>query len=192
MGDVAVFGVDLSFVRTGMALADGRVGSITSSAHTPGGLYALEARCFAIRDSIIAKIERAAPGDGAVLVVLEDLPPARAHEVSHLGILHGIVRVGLLEAAFDYATPTPSQVKKYATGNGRAKKPDLRVELVRRTHGRLDIRDDNECDAWWLRAMGLQALGVPPLDLPKLHLEPIAKIAWPVFTDDDEQRATLG
>jgi Holliday junction resolvasome RuvABC endonuclease subunit len=166
-----------------MCLPDGRVGTVKTSPHERGGLYALETRCFQIRDKVIDRINRAS--GLRVLCVIEDLPQARAEAIGQLGVMHGVVRAGLLAEGIDFAVPTVGAVKKFATGKGNAPKPTLRVELVRRSKGAIDIVDDNQVDAWWLHEMGLHALGGGTFELPALRLEALAKIAWPAFPDSD-------
>ena len=69
-------------------------------------------------------------------------------------------------------------LKKFATGNGAAKKPDLRMALYRRAG--VDVADDNQVDAWWLRQAGLQHLGDPDaVPLPQTHLSALDKVVWP-------------
>jgi hypothetical protein len=88
---------------------------------------------------------------------------------------HIVYRLDALEVP--YAVIPPSTLKKYATGRGNATKPDMRVAFLQRAG--IDERDDNQVDAWWLRAAGLDALGHPPVDLPKAQREALAKVTWP-------------
>lgn len=186
---IAVYGLDLALAKTGLCLPDGRVGNLKTTPHTRGAAYALEGRCFEIRDALVDRINR---GDALrVLVVLEDLPQARAHTLAQLGILHGIVRAGLLAEDIDYAVVTPSQLKMYATGKGVGPKANMRVALNNRSKGRIDIVDEDQCDAWWLHAMGEHALGRPVFELPAANLRGLAKVQWPTIADDEDERATL-
>lgn len=173
--DVDVYGLDLSLARTGMALADGRVGVLTTKPHERGGGYAIEQRLAEITDMVLTKLQYG--DDSAVLVIIEDLPMARAEALALLGMLHGKVRGKLFELSIPFAVVPPSSLKMYATGVGKGPKANMRVSLVTRT--RIDIVEENMCDAWWLRAMGKQALGVPVVELPQTHTRGMAKIAWP-------------
>lgn len=91
------------------------------------------------------------------------------------GELHGVARLAL--RSVPVAWVSPATLKKIATGRGNATKPDLRVELYKRTN--LDLGDDNQVDAWWLWCAGMCHLGEPPIDLPKAHLDALAKVEWP-------------
>ncbi|MCX4468742.1 hypothetical protein OOK41_00150 [Micromonospora sp. NBC_01655] len=68
-------------------------------------------------------------------------------------------------------------MKKYATGRGNAGKPEMAVALYKRA-GR-ELADDNQVDAWWLRAAGLDHLGHPPADMPKNHRAALDAVRWP-------------
>ena len=72
---------------------------------------------------------------------------------------------------------TPATVKKFATGNGGAKKPDLRMALYKRTD--LDIADDNQVDAWWLAEIGRHLLTAPSISLPYTHVKALEKVTLP-------------
>lgn len=44
----------------------------------------------------------------------------------------------------------------------------------------IDVPDDNQVDATWLRQMGLAHLGDPDaVPLPQTHLSALDKVAWP-------------
>lgn len=163
-----VIGLDLSITATGVALPDGELLTIGGpAAHGDRRLTAIAAR-----------IEHAIQDHWPHLAVIEDLP-THAHGSGVTGMVHGVVRLTLLRRGIPYALVTPATLKKYATGNGGAGKPDLRMELYKRAG--LDIRDDNQVDAAWLRAAGLDHLGVPPLPMPQANRAALGKVAWPTL-----------
>lgn len=162
----SVIGLDLSLTATGIADADGNLHTITTR---PADR--LEERLWQIVEGVWCHF---APG---ALVVIEDVAVGlRNAAAGWLGMVHGAVRLGLYEADFDMASVPPATLKKYATGRGNATKADMRVALLQRTG--LDIRDDNQVDAFFLRAMGLHYLGEPILDLPKSHIAALDKVNW--------------
>jgi Holliday junction resolvasome RuvABC endonuclease subunit len=115
---------------------------------------------------------------GCVIAVIEDLP-THGMGAGKTGMAQGVVRLACLEVGTPYALVTPSTLKKFATGKGNATKPDMRMALYRRAG--VDLRDDNQVDAWWLHQIGLHHLGSPDaLPLPKSHLVALDKIIWPV------------
>jgi Holliday junction resolvasome RuvABC endonuclease subunit len=111
------------------------------------------------------------------LVVVEGYAFGRPNQAAHLGELGGAVRLALWARDIPYVDVPPSNVKKYATGRGNAPKPDIRMEVYKRFGH--DIADDNQCDAFVLRAMCLDALGHPLATMPQTHRVAIDKIAWP-------------
>ncbi len=110
-----------------------------------------------------------------VLVMLEDLP-THAQGAGKTGMAQGVVRLALVIGGIRYVLVTPAGLKKFATGSGVATKPDMRMEAFKRTG--VDIRDDNQADAWWLRQLGLQHLGECELGLPKKNLTALDAIVW--------------
>jgi Holliday junction resolvasome RuvABC endonuclease subunit len=164
-----VLGVDPSLTATGFALPDGRL-------DVAGGAAALGDERLQI---IHRRILVACAGPSRLrprLAVIEDLP-THAQGAGKTGMAQGAVRLALIECRVPYALVTPATLKKYATGNGGAGKPDMRMALYKRTG--LDERDDNKVDAAWLRLAGLDWLGAPVVDLPKQQRAALTKVAWP-------------
>jgi Holliday junction resolvasome RuvABC endonuclease subunit len=160
-----VIGLDLSLTATGICYADGSVGTVPTRSGEG------DRRLVNIRQAVAIAI------GGATLVVVEDLP-THAKSAGITGMVHGVVRELLTAIEIPYALVPPATLKKYATGRGNATKPDMRVALLKRTG--MDLRDDNECDAWWLRAMGLDQLGRPLLvSLPQAQRDALVKVDWP-------------
>ena len=158
-----VLGVDLSLTGTG-CVSDSECGAVlvTKPVDT------IERRLIAIRDFVL---DHAA---GADLTVVEDYV-TRSPAASSLALIHGVVRVALVEAGRPFTLVPPATLKKYAAGKGNATKADMRVALYKRTG--LDWDDDNLVDAWWLRAAGWQILDRPVVDVPMLQKLALAKIA---------------
>lgn len=161
-----VIGIDPSMTATGLAWAD-KLAVVTFTAATDRRL-----------DAIYHAVQDALGYDGAVdLAVVEDLP-VHGKGAGITGMAQGVIRLALIRAGVPYVTVPAATLKKFATGRGNATKPDLRVELLKRAG--LDERDDNKVDAWWLRAIGMEHLGAPIVDLPKAHVAALGKLKWPV------------
>lgn len=160
-----VLGIDPSLTATGIAYPDGTLTTI-------GG----DAKHGDHRLTRIYQAVATAAVTGADLAVLEDLP-THAHGAGITGMAQGVIRLALQTSSVPYVTVAAATLKKYATGSGAATKADMRMALFKRAT--LDVRDDNQCDAWWLRAMGMQHLGQPLLVLPATHLAAMTKVAWP-------------
>ncbi|MFI6814460.1 hypothetical protein ACIBG7_18760 [Nonomuraea sp. NPDC050328] len=163
-----VVGLDLSLTATGVADATG-TRTIRS-----GDLRGCDRFSWIANDIL---------GDGTVqaadLIVIEGPAYSRAlgaghHEAAGLWwhIAYRLTALGV-----PYVAIPPTTLKKYATGRGNATKPDMRVALIKRAE--LDLRDDNQVDAWWLRAAGLDRLGSPLVELPKAQRDALAKVDWP-------------
>jgi Holliday junction resolvasome RuvABC endonuclease subunit len=169
-----VLGLDLSLTATGIAYPDGTTTTIKTR-QKDGDRRLLE----------IAHAIRWAAGEGQgpmgtdtppTLAVLEDLPK-HAMAAGITGMVHGIARAVLLEAGVPYATVVPATLKAYATGKGSGDKTPMAMAAYKRAG--VEFVDDNQCDAWWLRAAGLDWLGSPLFDLPKAQRDRLAKVRWP-------------
>ncbi|HEX5771368.1 MAG TPA: hypothetical protein VFY11_10400 [Nocardioidaceae bacterium] len=156
-----VIGLDLSMTATGIAEANG-----TTYTYAPG----------VKADNRLASIRKAvglAVGQGVDLVVIED-GVHRSLAAFDLGMVHGTIRMSLLSVGVRYVLVPPAALKKYATGKGNATKPDMRMALYQRMG--IDLRDDNQVDATWLRYAGLELLGQPVVDLPKAQVAALDKV----------------
>lgn len=168
MNDANIVGLDLSLAATGVSICDGR-------------LYTIKPK--KVGDRRLAEIAGTLQGFllpmlGDPIVVMEDVPfGLRNAAAGALGMLHGAVRLALISDGVPYITVPPATLKTYATGRGNAQKADLRMELYRRTE--VDIRDDNQVDAAWLRLLGLDLLGRPEIELPKVHRRALDKLVIP-------------
>lgn len=110
---------------------------------------------------------------GSTFVVIEDLP-THAKAAGITGMVHGAIRV-MLQSGPPYVLITPATLKKFATGRGNAGKPEMAVALFKRAG--IELADDNQVDAWWLRAAGLQLLGEPIVQLPAAQIAALDKIS---------------
>lgn len=174
MRALRVIGVDLSLSGTGIAeFGDEEVTWKTS----PG--EAIERRLASIRDVVLMTAK--AHDRYCDLVTIEDFV-TRSPAASTLGMVHGVVRVALMEAGIPFVLVPPASLKKYIAGKGNAKKDDMRMETFKR-FGR-DIKDDNQCDAFGLRAMALDAFGCPLVDMPTVNRLALEKVAWPALEVD--------
>ncbi|MGV9756980.1 Holliday junction endonuclease [Streptomyces tricolor] len=160
-----VLGLDLSITATGYALPDGQTGTFK-------GPWKGDWRLVAIKTAI------AGQADGIDLAVIEDLP-THAKSAGITGMVHGAVRTVLMELGVPYVLITPATLKAYATGKGNADKTAMAIAALKRA-GR-EFTDDNQCDAWWLRAAGLDWYGAPEFEVPKAQRDRLGKVAWPAL-----------
>lgn len=156
-----VVGIDPSLTATGIAYE----GGTTTVSGCKG-----DDRLVSIRDAVADLCE------GAELAVVEDLP-THGMGAGKTGMAQGVVRLALLDLGVDFVLVPPASVKVYACGKGNATKPDMRMALFQRIG--LDLRDDNQVDAYWLRAIGLDLLGRAVVQLPALHRRALDKVSLP-------------
>jgi len=159
-----VVGLDLSITATGICMKDGKV--VTDKLPAKYG----DRRLKMVADDVAYMC------DGVDLAVIEDLP-THAHGAGITGMVHGAVRVELLRMGVKYALVPPATLKKYATGKGNATKAEMAVALYKRFG--LELADDNQVDAFWLRCAGLDALGFAPVVLPEVQRSVLGKVEWP-------------
>ncbi|MDQ3107836.1 MAG: crossover junction endodeoxyribonuclease RuvC [Actinomycetota bacterium] len=144
----AVAGIDLSLTAPGLATA---AGVAVLKPKTTG-----TQRLIVIRDWIVDVV------DTNTVAVLEGYAFGRPNQAHHLGELGGVVRVALAERDITTWIAAPATIKKFATGRGNARKPDM-LDASRRA-GYEGSNDDNAVDAWWLYQYGLYVLGAPEVD----------------------------
>lgn len=174
-----VIGLDLSAESTGVALPNGR--TFTIKGPKPAGKRRTLADDLKRLNHIGAEIEEALAYQPADLAVIEDYAPgirsAGAHRLAEVG---GVVRLACHRNGVRIALVNNTHLKIYATGKGNAEKRDMAVEALKRAD--MEFPNSDECDAWWLRAMGLDHFGHPLVALPQLHRATLAKVTWPEVT----------
>lgn len=164
MADRIVVGLDLSLTATGYA-NDAGTGTLTAAPKKGCARLAL------LRDLVSLECR------DADLVVVEGYAFAARNSHAHaLGELGGVIRLALHEAGVPFVDVPPASLKKYATGKGNANKGEMLAAAIRRLG--YEGASDNEADAMWLRAMGLDALGCPVVKLPETHRAALAKVDW--------------
>jgi Holliday junction resolvasome RuvABC endonuclease subunit len=159
-----VLALDLSITATGVCLPDGTASTILTQQK------AGDARLKTIELAIIQATH------DVDFAVIEDLP-THAKSAGTTGMVHGVARLVLLRYGIPYAVVTPATLKAYATGKGNADKTAMAIAALKRT-GR-EFADDNQVDAFWLRAAALDWYGQPEFDLPKAQRDRLAKVTWP-------------
>ncbi|ELP61778.1 Holliday junction endonuclease [Streptomyces turgidiscabies] len=164
-----VCGLDLAIGATGVCLPDG-----TTLTVKPKGQG--DDRLTEIRDRIAELIT--VEDRLARVVVLEDVPANMKGAAGKvIPMLHGAVRAMLSDSCVPYVVIPPSTLKAYATGKGNADKTAMAMAAYKRAG--IEFGDDNQCDAWWLRAAGLDHLGQSEFVMPTAHRERLAKVQWP-------------
>lgn len=170
-----VVGLDLSLTGTGLAIGD-RLVTIKSE---PNGKTLTDRRARLMR--IVAAIEDnlADPIPAPPRLVVIEAPAfsrTTGHHHDRSGLWWLVVE-GFYAAGVPVVEVTPTALKRFATGKGVASKSDMRMALFKRAG--LDVADDNQVDAAWLRQIGLHLTGQQAaLPLPQTHLAALTKINW--------------
>lgn len=169
-----VVGLDLSMSASGVALPDGTTRTIkTVASHGDRRLQLIADEISSVLGGAVNGI-----GDGCDLVVMEEAPPGlKGDAIKAIHMVHGAVRLRLIDSRTPYALVNPTTLKLYATGNTGADKVAMGVAAYKRAAR--EFLDDNQCDAAWLRWAGLDRLGHPEFDLPKVQRTRLDKISWP-------------
>jgi Holliday junction resolvasome RuvABC endonuclease subunit len=168
---IAVVGLDLSLTATGIAYASGE--AVTLDTKALRGTHRLGVIRQAVREAL--DVCDRAPD----LVVIEGYSFGSAQGMAALGELGGVIRMVLADEADEHpsmgwAVSPPTSLKKYATGSGKADKTAM-VVAARERLGYQGLSND-QADALWLRAAGLDLLGAPLIALPKLHRDALSGI----------------
>ena len=167
-----VVGIDPSLTATGVAWADGTTEVIKWPGRDVGRLVNVYRQtCDWWENAVYARQKP--------LVVIEGYSMGSARQQSHahgLGELGGVIRLALAHCCVDFIDIPPACVKKYATGKGNANK-DLVRDAARDRLGLPAGVTSDECDAAWLRQIGLRLVGDPSaVDVPKVHLSALDKV----------------
>jgi Holliday junction resolvasome RuvABC endonuclease subunit len=167
---VRLTGLDLSITATGVCHTE----DSPTMDESPRGCWHLiktkgtrDDRLVVIRNQVREYVA------GSDLVLIEGYLNA-SKSAGITGMVHGAVRLMLLEEGIPYATIPPSSLKKYATGRGNADKRDMSVAAYKRAA--LEFTDDNTCDAWWAWVMASDHTKRPVFDLPAVNRESLTKI----------------
>lgn len=161
--------LDLSLTGTGWAAAIDEYGVETE----PGRLRGAERLTEWAGWLLYMIYEEARPH----VAVIEGYSYASKNQAHQIGEWGGVARYILHDHFVPFVEIPPPTLKKYATGRGNAPKPDMRMELYKRSG--LDVADDNAVDALWLLALGRQLTGDPLWDMPKANCEALAKVELP-------------
>ena len=163
-----VLGLDLSLTATGYSYSEEVVGVIRSKAK---GERRLSEILEAVHDLAFE----------ADVVVLEGYSYASANQAHQIGELGGVVRLALYHRRIPFVEVPPAVLKKYATGKGNAPKDAMLAAAIRRFA--FEGNDNNEADAWLLRAMGeaqyAHAYSSVQLGLTDYQREALGKVEWP-------------
>ncbi len=160
-----IAGIDVSLTGTGVAVLNGSLCTERIESKQTG-----PARLIEIRDRVREIVA------GADLVAIEGYAFAMANQAHQMGELGGVLRVMLFEMGLKVLEVAPSQVKKFATGKGSAKKEEMAVAIYKRW-GR-EFRTNDEADAFVLAMIG-RAYLIGMTDVTAFQVEVIGELRSP-------------
>lgn len=139
-------GLDLSLTASGFA-------NLSKDGKLTHHVYGTEKKDFKHDwdriEHIIEHIDKWLKETDTKYVVVEDyLVSPHFNTTKHLIELGACVRMHLYKTKMPFTTIVGSQLKKYATGNGNAKKEIIIKELYKTLN--IDVNDNNEADATYL------------------------------------------
>lgn len=173
---VYIIALDLSLTATGYAsYLDGKVATGRRTGGTLRGAERLSVLTRRIMDLICCPPCAALPA----LILIED-GVVRSSAAKALGELHGCVKRDLFDEKLTPTLIAPASVKKYATGKGNAGKPEMLACAMKRLG--YEGYDEDEVDALWMLAMGMDHLGHPLAGLPVSHRVALEAVDWKTAT----------
>lgn len=186
-GPLRVVGLDLSLTSTGVS--DGQsVHAFQTSATelTEDRMNRLANQCIGFVLSPAQWTDGQPLGKRADLVIIEGAAfGAKGDAVDQLAGLRWIVRTRLRRLGVPFAVVSPTGLKAYTTGNGRATKAEM-VRAVGERHGldlsRVKLKDGRSdmADAYALAAMGYAYIRQPlPTTGPPAPLASLLAVKWP-------------
>lgn len=179
-----VIGLDLAAEASGFALPDGTTRTILAPKLKPSGRKRTLTDDLARLDHIAGQVATYLALHEVDLAVIEDYAAGiKSSAVHRLAEIGGAVRLACYRAGVPIALVNVQHLKIYATGKGGATKTQMGVAAHSRAG--LEFRNEDECDAWWLRALGLDHFGHPVVDMPQLNRAVLAKVHWPLLAEPE-------
>lgn len=160
-------GIDASLTATGVALRTPETWSTWTLRSNPAMAPVVRYRQIASR--LFSAIHDLDPANTIAVLEKQFVPPrATGHGSTLLMIaeLRGVILYGLDARGFPVAEPTPTCVKRWATGRGNASKA-LMLDAARRSLPEFGSSNDDEADAAWMCWLAIRTYA--PNTLPVHH-----------------------
>lgn len=143
-------GMDFAYAKNGIVIINENADIILQAIIVTTPKRSDEERLIQIYD-FLDKIEQ----EDIKLVYLEGLSyGSQGRSVSQIGAVHYLTRIFLYKNKINYKIISPSELKKFITGKGNAKK-DLMLLNIYKKFG-IAYEDDNLADAYSLARMALE------------------------------------
>lgn len=169
---IAVAGLDPSTSRIGWASPTGHTSSLSARA----GAADPARRLHELAREVERVVRLYPPRPDLVALEGYSLGSPGRIALIRLGEIGGVIRCRLHELAIAYVEIPPSSLKRHATGNGAADKERMLARA--RELCPEGISNHDEADAWLLRRMTRQALGIESIEHGH-EADAIAALTWP-------------
>lgn len=188
---VPVVGLDLSMTATGLATPTA-LRTLKTTGRADATLLEMRDRLVGLATTIGLCVAEAAVGYAGALVVIEapSFGQQRQRGDHARAGLWWLVVDELLAAGHAVVDVTPAARAKYATGKGNAGKTAVASDAARRYD--VAFADDNQADAFVLRAMGLHHLDCLLAPVPKTHAVALDAVRWPADERVEQLALTPG
>ena len=144
-------GLDFAFSKNGFVMIDENANILRQEVIVTNAKQSDEERLIQIEE----KLDEYINPESTKLVCIEGLSfGSKGQSVSQIGAVHYITRTYLYKNNIPYKVVTPSELKKFVTGKGNAKK-DLMLLKIYKKWG-IEFEDDNLADAYSLARMALE------------------------------------
>jgi crossover junction endodeoxyribonuclease RuvC len=169
----AIAGIDGATKDFGLACPDGVLLTLNARAGSDQPIR----RLAQLEDALYMALVHHPPR--ATLFVVEGylLHGPGALALARLGEVGGMVRTMAFRLGAHVVEVGPTQLKRFATGNGAARKPAM---VARANELGADTDDHNQADAFLLRYLGRMGCGDIAPTFPH-EAEVVAALTWPVL-----------
>jgi hypothetical protein len=127
--------------------------------------------------NLVCPCKTTRPEDSRADLLVVEGSVARSQTAYISGQLHGIVKRLCIRHGMPFVFVPPATLKAYATGKGNGDKTQMAIAALKRAGA--EFRDDNQCDAAWLRWAALDHYGLAEFSMPQAQRDRLAKVSWP-------------
>jgi Holliday junction resolvasome RuvABC endonuclease subunit len=179
---IAVAGVDGATKNLGLARPDGSLVTLNARAGAKDPIR----RLAELERGLWRALELHPPKPDLVVVEGYGLGTPGRLALVRLGEVGGMVRTTAFRMAAEVVEVSPSSLKRFATGNGAARKEAMVARALELGAVLSSPGAHDEADAFHARRLGRMGTGELRAELDH-ELEVLASLVWPVFPADDDR-----
>lgn len=164
-----IISLDLALGGTGVAFPD----QTSYLLRNPGKIPAGVPRLAWYRDALTNILWELKPD----VVAFENYAFSQVNAAHKVGEFGGVMRLVCHDVKIPFVLVSAGTIKKFATGNGAAKKPEM-VSAMTHKLGR-QLKTEDEADALALEALCYHYIGEEWWPTPKANCDGLKKVEWP-------------